>query len=85
MTDCITRMLWPVIAGVVIGLGATAQAGVLLVTGSPEYDSDTGTGRKGMGVTNTSGLRINNGGTGVGLLGKKVCWRRLTGRRTSHC
>ena len=54
-------------AVVAIGLGSTAQAGVLLVAGSPGYDPDTLTGLQGIvELTLASGWGVNNSGTAVG-------------------
>jgi hypothetical protein len=56
-------------AVVMIGLGSTAQAGVLLVAGSPGYDPATSTGLKDGDATILEGgptLGVNNSGTAVG-------------------
>jgi len=53
-------------AVVAIGLGATAQAGVLLVAGSPGYDPDTSTGLKDGEIVYAPGWGVNNSGMAVG-------------------
>ena len=54
-------------AVVAIGLGATAQAGLLQVAGSPEYDPATQTGLKdGEIAVPPGGPGVNNSGTAVG-------------------
>jgi len=55
-------------AVVVIGLGATAHAGALLVAGSPEYDPATQTGLKDGEMPMPDGpvSDVNNSGTAVG-------------------
>jgi hypothetical protein len=55
---------------VAIGLGATAQAGNLLVAGSPEYDQAAGNGMRYSGVPCAPGSGVNNGGTAVGYATK---------------
>jgi hypothetical protein len=51
---------------VAIGLGATAQAGILQVAGSPEYDPATQTGLKDGEIPYAPGWGANNSGTAVG-------------------
>jgi len=53
-------------AVVAIGLGATAQAGILQVAGSPEYDPATQTGLKDGEIPYAPGWGVNNSGTAVG-------------------
>ena len=52
-------------AVVAIGLGSTAQAGVLLVAGSPGYDPDTLTGLKDGTMFVAAGWGVTNSGTAV--------------------
>jgi hypothetical protein len=54
------------IAGVMIGLGSTVQAGDLLVTGSPGYDQTTNTGLKNGPSKPVSSSAVNNNGVAVG-------------------
>jgi hypothetical protein len=51
---------------VMIGLGSTAQAGVLLVAGSPGYDPDAQTGLKDGTMSVAPGWSVTNSGTAVG-------------------
>ncbi|MGA2062197.1 MAG: DUF3466 family protein [Thermoguttaceae bacterium] len=60
------------IAGMLIGLATTAQAGNLLVAGSPGYDQATNTGLKDSGIYVVPGSGVNNSGTAVGYSGKYV-------------
>jgi uncharacterized membrane protein len=59
------------IAAQLIGLGATAQAGTLLVAGSPEYDEVTGNGfTYGAGPLSPERIVMNNSGTAVAYVTK---------------
>ena len=60
------------IAGLMIGMGAAAQAGDLLVAGSPLYDQATNTGLKGGSLPYAPGCGVNNSGTAVGSSEKYV-------------
>ena len=70
MRGTIIRTVWLVIAGVVIGLGATTQAGVLQVVGSLEYDPATNTGLTNAGMHSVPGWAVNNNGTAAGAAWK---------------
>ena len=62
-----------VIVSMVLGAAATAQAGSLLVAGSPAYDPATGTGLKdGKCLPYVGGSGVNNSGTAVGYSMKYV-------------
>jgi hypothetical protein len=60
------KLISMILAAVVaIGLGATAQAGVLLVAGSPGYNPDTLTGLKDGTMFVAAGWGVTNSGTAV--------------------
>ncbi len=73
----------PVFSLVLVAASSTAgisQAGVLLVAGSPEYDSATNSGLKNGSVMSWPGSGLNNSGTAVGYAEKFVSGANLSQR-----
>jgi hypothetical protein len=61
-----TRGFWLAILIVAIGIGTTANAGTLLVGGSPIWEQSTGNGMRDGDVRVVPGSGVNNSGTAIG-------------------